>query len=151
MFELVPFNRRRNQMQNRDRDVFDLDRVFENFFNDSVFPSFFSNSGMMKVDIRDAGDKFILETELPGVNKDNINIDIEDGRLSIAVNQQEQNEDKQENYVRRERRCTSMQRSFALDNIDADKINAKLENGLLTLELPKLEPNKPAGRKIEIE
>jgi len=150
MFELVPFNRRRNQMQNRDRDVFDLDRVFENFFNDSVFPSFFSHSGMMKVDIRDEGDKFVLESELPGVTKENINIDIEDGRLSIAVCQQEQNEDKRENYIRRERRSTSMQRSFALDNIDVDKITAKLENGLLVLDLPKLEPNKPAGRKIDI-
>lgn len=151
MFELVPFNRRKNQMQNRDRDVFDLDRVFENFFNDSVFPSYFSHSGMMKVDIRDDGDKFVLETELPGVSKENINIDIEDGRLSISVSQQEQSEDKRENYIRRERRCSSMQRSFALDNVAADKITAKLENGLLTLNLPKLEPNKPIGRKVDIE
>jgi len=151
MFELVPFNRRKNQMQNRDRDVFDLDRVFENFFNDSVFPSYFSHSGMMKVDIRDDGDKFVLETELPGVSKENINIDIDDGRLSISVSQQEQSEDKRENYIRRERRSSSMQRSFALENIDADKITAKLENGLLTMNLPKLEPNKPVGRKVDIE
>ena len=150
MFELVPFNRRRNQLQNRERNIFDIDQVFENFFNDSVFPSYFSHSGLMKADIRDEGDKFIIETDLPGVSKENINIDVEGGRLTISVSQNEQNEDKRDNYICKERRMSSMKRSFNLDNIDSDKISAKLENGLLTLTLPKAEPEKPAGRKVDI-
>lgn len=150
MFELVPFNRRRNQIANRDRNIFDLDQVFENFFNDSVFPSYFSHSGLMKVDIRDDGDKYVLETEIPGVAKENINIDVEEGRLTISVSQNEEKEDRRENYICRERRASAMRRSFNLDNIDADKISAKLENGLLTLELPKVEPKKMTGRKVDI-
>lgn len=151
MFELVPFNRRKNQMQSKGRDIFDLERVFDNFFNDTVFPSYFSQSGLMKVDIRDEGEAFILETDLPGVKKEEINIDIGDGRLTISVNKDEQVEDKRENYICRERRASAMRRSFNLDNIDIEKINAKLENGLLTLRLPKSEAEKPAGRKIDID
>ncbi|NLK88633.1 MAG: Hsp20 family protein, partial [Clostridiaceae bacterium] len=88
MFELVPFNRRRNQIQGRNRDIFDFDRLINSFFNDSVFPSYFSQSGQMKVDIRDEGDSFVLETDLPGIKKENINIEIDEDRLTIAVNQE---------------------------------------------------------------
>lgn len=151
MFEMVPFNRKRNQLQNRGRDIFDFDRLIDSFFNDSVFPSYFTQSGLMKVDIRDEGEYYVLETDLPGIKKENINIDFEDGRLTISVGQEEQNEEKQENYLCRERRSASMRRSFNVDNIDTGKISAKLEDGLLTMTLPKKEPDKPTGRKIEIE
>jgi len=151
MFGLTPYHSRRNQMQNRAYNPFDLDRMFESFFNDSVFPSYFRQSGLMKVDIRDEGEAYLLEAELPGIKKDQINIDIEDGRLTISVKQEEETEEKQENYVCRERRASAMRRSFSLDNIDSDKISAKMENGVLTLRLPKLEPNKPAGRKVDID
>ncbi|MGI6333137.1 MAG: Hsp20/alpha crystallin family protein [Saccharofermentanales bacterium] len=151
MFELVPFNRRRNQIQGRNRDIFDFDRLINSFFNDSVFPSYFSQSGQMKVDIRDEGDSFVLETDLPGIKKENINIEIDEDRLTIAVNQEEQDEETRDNYLCRERRSCVMRRSFNIDRVDADNVSATFENGLLTLTLPKLEPAKPIGRKIEIE
>ncbi|MGI6326273.1 MAG: Hsp20/alpha crystallin family protein [Saccharofermentanales bacterium] len=151
MFELVPFNRRRNQIQSRNRDIFDFDRLINSFFNDSVFPSYFSQSGQMKVDIRDEGDSFVLETDLPGIKKENINIEIDEDRLTIAVNQEEQDEETRDNYLCRERRSCVMRRSFNIDRVDADNVSATFENGLLTLTLPKLEPAKPIGRKIEIE
>lgn len=151
MFGLTPYNTRRNQMQNRNNSLFDIDRVFENFFNDSVFPSYYKQSGLMKVDIKDDGDSYLLEAELPGIKKENINIDVEDGNLTISVNQDEQTEEKNDNYICRERRACSMRRSFSLDSIDTEKISAKMDNGLLTLRLPKVEPSKPAGRKVEIE
>ena len=151
MFELVPFNRRRNQIQSRNRDIFDFDRLINSFFNDSVFPSYFSQSGQMKVDIRVEGDSFVLETDLPGIKKENINIEIDEDRLTIAVNQEEQDEETRDNYLCRERRSCVMRRSFNIDRVDADNVSATFENGLLTLTLPKLEPAKPIGRKIEIE
>lgn len=150
MFGLVPFDRRKDQMQARDSSLFDMDRLFENFFNDSLMPNYFNRSGLMKVDIREEQDAYVLEAELPGIERENINIEINDGRLIISVNQEEKSEEKQERYIRRERRCNSMSRSFSLENVDADNIGAKLESGLLTLRLPKLEQNRPQTRRIDI-
>jgi HSP20 family protein len=150
MFGLVPFDRRRDQMQSRENNWTDLDRLWENFFNDSLMPGYFTRSGLMKVDIRDDKDAYILEAELPGVAREDINIEIDDGRLAISVNQDEKAEEKRESFIRRERRRTSMCRSFGLENIDADKISAKLENGVLTLRLPKLDETKAQSRKIDI-
>lgn len=151
MFEMVPFRRRKNEMQNQDSDIFNLDRVFENFMNDSVFPSFYTHSGFMKVDIKEEDDAFILEAELPGVRKENISIDINEGRLTLSVESDERKEEKNERYVRRERRVGMMRRSFNINDVDADKISAKLEDGLLSMRLPKLEKGKPSGRKVAIE
>ncbi|MPN30162.1 18 kDa heat shock protein [bioreactor metagenome] len=151
MFGLVPFNQRRGQMQNADDRFFDMDRVMEQFLNDAVFPGFFSQSGLMKVDICDAGDTYILEAELPGIKKENVHIETDDGQLTIAVEQDSQNEEKRESYIRRERRSSSMRRSFSLENIDAERISARMENGVLLLRLPKLKANPPAGRRIDIE
>ena len=149
MFELVPFNRRRNQIQSRNRDIFDFDRLINSFFNDSVFPSYFSQSGQMKVDIRDEGDSFVLETDLPGIKKENINIEIDEDRLTIAVNQEEQDEETRDNYLCRERRSCVMRRSFNIDRVDADNVSATLRMAC-TLTLPKLEPAN-RRQKIEIE
>lgn len=149
MFGLVPFDKKRNQMQGSD-NIFDIDRIFDNFFNGSMMPTLYNRQGLMKVDIRDEGDSFVLEAELPGVGKEDVNLEINDNRLTISVNQDEQSEDKQENYIRRERRAFSMARSFSIEGIKADAITAKMENGVLSLKMPKQEPAKPQGRKVDI-
>ncbi len=151
MFELTPFNRRRNQIQKRDRGLLDFDNFMEDFFNDTFFPAYFSHSGMIKVDIREEDDKYVLEAELPGITKDNINIDIDQDRLTLSVNQDEKSEETNENFVRRERRSYAMRRSFDVSSIDTDKISAKLDNGVLTMNLPKKENSEPKGRQIDIE
>jgi len=148
MFGLVPFDRKRNQMQNSENTFLDMDRVFENFFNDSTFPSYYSRSGLMKVDITDEGGNYVLEAELPGINKENVSIEIEDDRLTITVNQEEKEDESKDRYIRHESRRCSFCRSFGITNIDPDKISAKMENGILTL--PKTEPNKPQSRKVDI-
>lgn len=150
MFGLIPFDRRRNQMQNNEDRIYDMDRLFENFFNDAVFPSYYNRSGLMRVDIRETEDAFLLEAELPGIDKDQVNIDLENNRLSISVNQEDKADEKNERFVRHERRACSMTRSFAIDNIDEDKITAKMDNGVLKLSLPKKNPEKPQNRKIDI-
>jgi HSP20 family protein len=138
-------------MQNTADDrSWDVDKLFENFFNDAVFPSFYTRSGFMRVDIRETDDSFLLEAELPGVSREQVNIDLDGDNLTIMVNQDESNEDKNERYLRRERRCCSMARSFNVENIDAEKIAAKMENGILKLTLPKKEPTRKLNRKIDI-
>lgn len=131
-------------------DLFDIDRVFENFFNDTIFPAHYSNSGQMRVDIKENDKEYILEAEMPGVRKEDINIEIEDDRLTIRVKSDESTEEKQGNYLRKERRASSMARSFSIENLLAEKITAKHENGILTLTLPKKEETGGKRRKIDI-
>lgn len=151
MSGLVPWKNSGVQKRNDNLlNFFDMDRVFDNFFNDSVFPSHFSNSGHMKVDISENEKEYILEAELPGVKKDEINLEVNDDRLTIAVNRDEKTEEKKDNYLRRERRTSSMIRSFSLENVASDKITAKHDNGILTLVLPKKEVVAVKGRKIDI-
>jgi len=153
MSSLIPFERKNNGVQRKSDslfNLFDMDRIFENFFNDSVFPSYFSNSGQMRVDISENDKEYILEAELPGIKKEEINLEVSDDRLTISVNRDEKTEEKNDNYLRRERRTSSMVRSFSIENVVSDKITAKHENGILTLVLPKKEETKPKGRKIDI-
>ncbi|MDW7656249.1 MAG: Hsp20/alpha crystallin family protein [Bacillota bacterium] len=153
MFGLIPFDRRRNQLQttntNNDR-TWDIDRIFENFFNDAIFPSYYNRSSFMRVDIKENDNTYLLEAELPGVSKEQINIETDHDLLTISVNQDETKEVNETQYLRRERRCCSMTRSFNIENIDADNIKAKMDNGVLMLELPKREPDKQVVRKIDI-
>ncbi len=151
MSGLIPWKNSGVQKRNDSLlNFFDMDRVFDNFFNDSVFPSHFSNSGHMKVDISENEKEYILEAELPGVKKDEINLEVNDDRLTIAVSRDEKTEEKKDNYLRRERRTSSMIRSFSLENVASDKITAKHDNGILTLVLPKKEEVTVKGRKIDI-
>lgn len=150
MFGLVPFERKGRGIQRKNGDYFDIDSVFENFFNDTMFPLFYRNSSQMRVDIRENDKEYILEAELPGVKKEDINLEVNGDRLTISVNRDEKTEEKKNHYLRKERRTDSMTRSFSIENVLSDKITAKHENGILTLILPKKEETKPKGRKIDI-
>jgi len=147
MFNLVPF---RNNGMIRRRDPWNIDSIFESFFNDSIFPAFFSNSDL-KVDIKENDREFVIEADIPGANKDEINLEIDENKLTIAVNRNEEIREEQENYIRRERRNSSMARTFAVENIVPEKAKAKFENGVLTITLPKKETEIRRHKKIVIE
>lgn len=145
---MVPF---RSGGTEKRRDSWDLESLFDGYFKDSVFPSFFSNSGQMRVDIKDSEKDYVVEAEIPGAKKEDITLEIDDQRLTIAINRKEEIKEEKENYIRRERRTSSMTRSFALENVIADKAAAKFENGVLTVTLPKKEIIEVKKNKIEIE
>ncbi|BAE85456.1 Hsp20/alpha crystallin family protein [Desulfitobacterium hafniense] len=151
MFDLVPFEGRNSGLPRKSRNLFDIDSIFENFFNDTLFPAFYSQSGQMRVDIRENEKEFIVEAELPGVNKEDIQIDCTEDRLTITVQKTESTEEQKDNYIRKERKASSMARSFAIANIRHEEITAKYENGLLTVTLPKHEKTGPKGKKIDIQ
>ena len=151
MFGLVPFNKRNTDVEKKTHDLLDIDSIFENFFNDTVFPSFYSNSGQMRVDIKETDKEYVVEAELPGVKKEEVNIQLDDDRLTISVERKEQSDEKKDYYIRKERRHCSMTRSFAVTNIMGDKVTARFENGVLSITLPKKEQTKPTGKKIDIQ
>lgn len=124
--------------------------------NDPFFRNFMSNDDMMpangfRVDIRDKGDIFLLEAELPGVEEQNINLSVEENVLTISADVNLERKDEKENYYYCERRSGHMSRSFSLDNIDQDGISAEYVNGILSVSLPKEKPApEKTARKIEI-
>ena len=76
--------------------------------------------------------------------------EVDDSYQLLSFDESVSDEDKKQNYVRRERRYGSLSRSFDISGIEADKITASYENGVLTLELPKKAESQPAARQVEI-
>ena len=142
MFGMIPF-------EYRDHNLFN---AFDNFER-----SFFGNSNVdlpaFRTDIRDAGDKYLLDAELPGFNKEDISLDIKDGILTITAEHNESNDQKDDkgNYIRRERRYGSFRRSFDISGIDENTISASYQNGILELSLPKAQQVLPKSHRIAIE
>ena len=105
----------------------------------------------MKTDIRETENAYILESDLPGFSREDIHAEIKDGYLTIRAEHKSENEDKNESYLRRERSYGSFSRTFDLDGIDAEAITASFKNGVLTLELPKMQQKVEEARRVEIQ
>jgi HSP20 family protein len=149
MFNLVPY-RKNNNLTARKSLMEDL---FEDFFNDEYLfgsDNFLSPKSGFKVDIKEQDNNYLLEADLPGVNKDAINITYENNYLSISTSRQDEYEEKKDNFLRKERHYGEFRRSFYVDNIDSSKINAEFKDGVLKVTMPKLE-NAPKSNKIEIQ
>lgn len=142
MFGMLPFDR-------KDDNLFD---TFDNFTRD-FFRRANTDLPAFRTDIRDTGDAYVLEAELPGFQKEDINLDLKDGILTITAAHDESKDEKDDkgNYIRRERRYGSFQRSFDVTGIDESGITAAYENGVLALTLPKAKPVEPEVRKIAIQ
>ncbi|MGM0411500.1 MAG: Hsp20/alpha crystallin family protein [Bacillota bacterium] len=146
MFDLVPFrNRRRGELE-ESKDPFN--DLVNDFFSDAFNVI---DSKSFKTDVKETDEEYIIESELPGLNKEDINIEMTDDYLTISAQNEEKVEDEGENYIRRERRTGSYQRVFRIDNVKDDEIKANYDNGILTLTLPKKEKTKPEKRTIDIE
>jgi HSP20 family protein len=104
------------------------------------------------VDILDQGDRYVLEAELPGMRKEEVSIDIGEEDIVIEAKREAEVEEKREGYVRKEREQLSFYRQVPLpEDADSSKASAKLENGLLTIALPKKEKAAETKRKLEID
>ncbi|MDX1707214.1 MAG: Hsp20/alpha crystallin family protein [Desulfobacterales bacterium] len=96
------------------------------------------------VDMFDDGDKIVIKAELPGMDKKDISVDIQDRVLTLSGKRSYDNEVKEENYYRRERSYGTFKRAFSLpDAVDSDKIKADFKDGVLKVEIPKPEEKKP--------
>lgn len=128
---------------------------------DSILPSFFDFgfddffdmfSAPVKLDVRETENEYIVEVDLPGYDKKDIEIRCEENLLTISGKQNEVIEEKGDNYIHRERRQGNFSRSVPLpQNINSDAITACFNNGVLTINLPKTTPSKPKGKIIDIE
>ncbi|PKM49598.1 MAG: Hsp20/alpha crystallin family protein [Firmicutes bacterium HGW-Firmicutes-7] len=140
---------KRNDLANN--NFLDIDKFFDGFFDEPFLPYLSNRYGSMHIDIKEDPNAYLIIAEVPGIKKDEINIGIESDVLTILVERKEEVNEEKDNYVRKERRAVNMKRSFKLDNVKADEIDAKLEEGILTLRLPKAEVIQSTARNIEIQ
>ena len=133
----------------------DMDRVFGQFLGDQRDPGNRA-SWAPSVDVSETDREWCIETELPGVNKDQIEVHVQNHQLVIRAEmrdqQEQQPEGEQRRYHYRERRYGYFQRAFPLpESITEEDISCDFRNGVLTVHVPKREPSQPQGRRVPIK
>lgn len=129
-----------------------LPRVFDDdFFRDDFFKG--EKNQLMKTDIRESENGFTLDVDLPGYKKEDIKVDVTNGYLTIhAKTSNEKNEEEKGKFVRRERFMGECSRSFYVgEDIEQEDIKASFKNGILSLDIPKVDSDKKEEAKKYIE
>lgn len=142
MFTMIPYRRYLSSPA----------KVLDSMLSDSFFRpmnnSLIANG--FRVDIREKDDAYLMEAELPGMAEDQINLTVDDNMLTISADIQTENKQEDGNRYYCERRTGHVERSFSLDGIDVDGIDANYKNGILYVTLPKDKPMEKTVRKIAI-
>ena len=146
MFGITPMRGLRSGIPRR--FGWEMDRIFDAMLEGidekySYYP--------LKVDIKEKDNAYLVEAEIPGVDKKDIYIEINNDILTIAVERKEEINEEKENYIRRERRYGSFRRSFHVEDVDQEGIKAKFKNGVLKVRLPRKESNELKENRIPIE
>lgn len=148
-------------MSTRGNPFADLERLFERMsrqFDDasrtwegeSPFGRWALDSEAMAIDLVDRDDEFVATVDLPGFEREDVDIQVTDHTLRIEAEYEESLDEEAERLIRHERRHESTKRSIRLpEEVDKDGVNARLQNGVLTVRLPKIETEE--ARQIEIE
>lgn len=128
----------------------DFDLFGDDFFRDDFFKE---KNNLMKTDIKETEDSYILDIDLPGYKKEDIKVDITDGYLTINAKTSNEKEEKDKGkFVRRERFMGEASRSFYVgEDIKEEEIKASFKNGILNLEVPKVTPEEKKSQKKYIE
>ena len=130
------------------RRDFDL---FDDLFKD---PFFKNETKIMKTDIKENENNYVIDIDLPGYDKENIKVEIEDGYLLVSASQSVNNDDDEGKYLSKERYFGECSRSFYVgDDIEVEDVKATFKNGILKLEVPKKELKKeiPEKKYVQIE
>jgi HSP20 family protein len=138
----------------------DMDRLFEDFKSDwetaFLVPKAFATDLIRQplVDLADNGKEYVVTAEVPGIAKDNLNIEITENGIEISgetkSDQKEENKDK--GFLRRERRYSSFYRSLPLpEAVLTDRVDAELKDGILTVRLPKAAPPEKKTKKVQVK
>jgi HSP20 family protein len=136
----------------------EVDRLFESFFRG--WPGRWSTQGTVSsegkfvpsVNLKENDKEFVLTAELPGLQKDELDVNITDDAVAIKGERKEEKEQKEKSYYFKESSHGTFQRVIPLpDKVEAEKAKAKLKDGVLTLTLPKAEPSKRNAVQIDVE
>ncbi len=142
----------------RDNFLAPFDKVFDSMF-ETNFPEVaqsvasypFSNTAYPKVNVYEYDDKVGVVAEIPGIDKKNLSVDVEDDVLTIKGSKHGFDEDTSATVIRRELKHSAFERKFTLgDSLDGDKIKANFKDGILSIEIPKMEEVKPKKSFVKI-
>ena len=124
--------------------------AFDNFFGDRWTQGQNYESDVFKIDVKDMEKDYIIEADLPGVGKEEISLNAENKTLSISLKREEKKSEEKGSFIHRERRMSSMSRGIRLADADLSDVKAKLDNGVLTVTVPKKDKTENI-RPIEIQ
>lgn len=142
-----PFEEMERLFERMSRQFDEASRMWE---SDGPFGQWSSQAESMAVDLVDHDDEFVVTVDLPGFERDDVEIEVTDHTLRIQAEHEEEIEEEEAEYLRQERRHKSTERSIRLpDEVDKEAVSARMKNGVLTITVPKLEVKE--ARKIEIE
>ena len=149
------YNNRENEVATRNRHDFDLFDPFKDFFGFMPIPEPEREKevkNLMRTDVKELENGYELEIDLPGYDKKDISLDLNNGYLTICANKHEkiEEQDKKHKYIRKERYFGSLSRSFYVGDIKEEDVSAKLENGTLLITLPK-ENTTNEKKRMEIK
>ena len=143
-----------NNENKRNNELDFFDDAFGGFFK----PLFYEEKHhSMKTDIKETENSYVLDIEVPGFDKKDVNVSLENGYLTVSAQKKtceggenDEKNKKKENYIRRERSC-SVLRSYYVGDVDKEAVKAKYENGVLTIDIPKEKPALPESHNIVID
>jgi HSP20 family protein len=144
MTSLMPFRKRAQDMRN---EIWDS---FSDFFNDNFFAPARSDTYQFRTDIKDCGDHYVIEAELPGFGKEDIKVAYEQNYLTISAKRENISKDEKDNFIRQERYFGEFFRRFYVEDIEGQTIDATFSNGILTLNCPKRTITETDKKTIQI-
>lgn len=140
----------RNFLSRRENDGNFIDSVFNNAFNDFWgFPTLGFNSFDMKTDIKETEKEFALAVDLPGFDKKDINLSLDNGYLTVKAQREKVEEDK--DFIRRERNYSCVRSYYVGDSVTEEDIKAKYDNGTLSITVPKKDKKELSCKTIQID
>ena len=145
------------QHLNRDEFITPFDKIFDELMT-KTFPTFqdevgvsFNQGAYPKVNVYEYDDKIGIVAEIPGLDKKNVTVDVEDGVLTISGDKHGFTESDGAKCITRELKQSSFKRSFNLgEHLDGDDVSAEFKDGMLSISIPKMEPEKPKKKIVKI-
>jgi HSP20 family protein len=142
-----PFEELERLLNAMSRQFDDASRMWE---SEGPLSRWSSDAGSMAIDLVDREDEFVVTVDLPGFERDDVDIRVTDHTLRIEAEHEEVLDEEQERFIRHERHHESTERSVRLPGeVDKEAVAARMKNGVLTVTLPKIEVED--ARRIEIE
>lgn len=145
MANMVPFGGRNRSLMGSD----DFYNMIDSFFSEPWFMGRYGRD-TFKVDVQQKENEYLIEAELPGVKREEVNLELGEGNLLIAVKREENVNEEGKDYIHRERRYSSMSRGIYLPDAVKEGIRAKLDNGVLKVTVPR-QKGLDNAKRIEIE